>query len=113
MDPSLTSALLDTTQINRLFGVLIELDSSVGASGFFTSPGFVAPGTGNAANYSDSLFCEWQLINTQPSNSSVAFTIQSMDVEGPIQATGVCAFDSLDFCAGPGRLPMGQFCGNR
>ena len=104
------SARYDTDQPALCGG---ELDGSVGASGFFTSPGFVAPGTGNAANYSDSLFCEWQLVNAQPANSSVAFTIQSMDIEGPIQATGVCSFDSLDFFAGSGRLPMGQFCGNQ
>ena len=104
------SARYDTDQPALCGG---ELDGSVGASGFFTSPGFVAPGTGIAANYSDSLFCEWQLVNAQPANSSVAFTIQSMDIEGPIQATGVCSFDSLDFFAGSGRLPMGQFCGNQ
>lgn len=97
------SARFDTDQPALCGG---ELDGTSGASGYFTSPGFVG-------NYSESLFCEWQLINAQPTNSSVAFTIQSMDIEGPIPATGVCAFDSLDFFGGSNRIPMGQFCGNQ
>lgn len=69
-------------------------------TGYFVSPGFTSSGVGN---YSDSLLCEWQLstVNSDSvGNASVAFTIESMSIEGPIQSTSQCAFDSLEFFGG-------------
>jgi len=72
-----------------------------GPSGFFVSPGFISSGVGN---YSESLLCEWQLNSIGQAeaagNTSVAFTIESMDIEGPIMSTGQCSYDSLEFFAG-------------
>lgn len=88
------SARYDTDQPAVCGG---QLNGSPGSSGYFTSPGLVSATVGN---YSDSLYCEWQLINTDSSNSSVIFNIDTMDIEGPVESTGQCAFDSLDFYGG-------------
>ncbi|XP_046451773.1 cubilin-like isoform X2 [Daphnia pulex] len=101
------SARYDTDQPAVCGG---ELNGAVGASGYFTSPGLISPTSGN---YSDSLHCEWQLINNEQSNSSVIFKIEMMDMEGPMQNTEQCTFDSLNFYGASTRIPMGQYCGNQ
>lgn len=74
-----------------------ELSISGGSSGYLTSPGLISPTSGN---YSHSLFCEWQLVNPESTNTSTVFKIDMMDIEGPMEPSGVCAFDSLTFFGG-------------
>lgn len=88
------SARYDTDQPAACGG---ELNGAVGSSGYFTSPGFVSPTSGN---YSNSLYCEWQLVNSEPTNSSVIFTIDAMDIEGSLPNSDQCSFDSLSFYGG-------------
>ena len=88
------SARYDTDQPALCGG---ELSGAVGSSGYFTSPGLISTTSGN---YSDSLFCEWQLTTSETTNTSVVFSIDMMDIEGPIQNSGQCAFDSLSFFGG-------------
>lgn len=87
------SARYDTEQPALCGG---ELDGAIGSSGYFTSPGLISSTSGN---YSDSLYCEWQLVRADPTNSSTVFTIDMMDIEGP-QPSGQCTFDALSFFEG-------------
>lgn len=88
------SARYDTDQPALCGG---ELNVGESGTGFFTSPGFQSPTMGN---YSASLICDWQLNTADSVNSSVAFTIESMDIEGPMASTGSCAYDALEFYGG-------------
>ena len=78
------------------------------SAGSFTSPGL----QDNSGNSSHSLLCEWRLDLASAVNSSAVFTINMMDIEGPVP-NGGCAFDALEFYSGTSRLPFGQFCGNQ
>lgn len=98
MDGSVThrgfSARYDTDQPSLCGG---ELNGAVGSSGYITSPGLLSSTSGN---YSESLYCEWSLVNSESSNSSTTFKIDMMDIEGPVQPSGQCIFDSLSFFGG-------------